>query len=107
MQVSHVGRILVVATVLVVGGLGPTVAAAQQLRAVPFVFIGKADDCGAGTFGSHIVTSAWLGGMGLPDNGGDNPLNGGPETVKESHPAPLPSQKGPPPAPSSPRPPPP
>src|SRR2546425_8219377 len=95
MQVSHVGRILVVATVLVVSGLGPTVAAAQQLRAVPFVFIGKADDCGAGTFGSHIVTSAWLGGMGLPDNGGDTPLKRRAGTAQDTHPRPLPSQNSP------------
>ncbi|HZF02739.1 MAG TPA: hypothetical protein VE932_00220 [Patescibacteria group bacterium] len=65
MQVSHVVRILVVAMVLVAGALSPVLAADQQkLRAVPFVFIAKADDCGAGTFGSHIVTSAWLGGHG-------------------------------------------
>lgn len=42
-------------------------------RAVPEVFVGQAGDCGAGTAaGSRIVTSAWLGGMGLPDNGGLN-----------------------------------
>jgi hypothetical protein len=40
------------------------------LRAVPFVFVGTAEECG--TAGSRIVTSAWLGGMGLPDNGGSN-----------------------------------
>src|SRR2546425_2023496 len=95
MQVSHVGRILVVATVLVVGGLGPTVAAAQQLRAIPFVFIGKADDCGAGTFGSNIVTSAWLGGMGLPDNGGDTAFNGVADTAKDPHRGLLLSKNGP------------
>jgi hypothetical protein len=44
-----------------------------KLRADPFVFVGKAGDCGAGyPAGSRIVTSAWLGGMGLPDNGGLN-----------------------------------
>lgn len=45
-----------------------------KLQAVPFVFIGKAADCG--TAGSHIVTAAWLGGMGLPDNGGANTTAG-------------------------------
>jgi hypothetical protein len=46
-------------------------AAAQDgLQATPFVFIGSAANCGVA--GSHIVTSAWLGGMGLPDNGGQN-----------------------------------
>jgi hypothetical protein len=43
----------------------------QNLRAVPFVFIGSAAECG-GAAGSHIVTAAWLGGLGLPDNGGSN-----------------------------------
>lgn len=41
-----------------------------RLRAVPFVFVGTAAECGVA--GSNIVTSAWLGGMGLPDNGGAN-----------------------------------
>ena len=77
------------------GGLGPTVAAAQQLRAIPFVFIGKADDCGAGTFGSNIVTSAWLGGMGLPDNGGDTAFNGVADTAKDPHRGLLLSKNGP------------
>jgi len=45
----------------------------KGLRADPFVFVGKAGDCGPGyPAGSRIVTSAWLGGMGLPDNGGSN-----------------------------------
>src|SRR5690348_11197648 len=50
----------------------------DNLRAVPFVFVGKAGDCGTLATGepypagSRIVTSAWLGGMGLPDNGGMN-----------------------------------
>ena len=44
-----------------------------KLQAVPFAFIGNAGDCGTGyAAGSHIVTAAWLGGMGLPDNGGAN-----------------------------------
>ena len=42
----------------------------RRLAATPFVFIGSAEECGVE--GSHIVTSAWLGGMGLPDNGGAN-----------------------------------
>lgn len=46
-----------------------------KLKAEPFVFIGKAGDCGTlqtgepSPAGSRIVTSAWLGGMGLPDDG--------------------------------------
>jgi hypothetical protein len=43
------------------------------LRAEPFAFVGRAGDCGPGyPAGSQIVTAAWLGGMGLPDNGGPN-----------------------------------
>src|SRR5213593_1120809 len=45
----------------------------DDLRAVPFAFVGAAGDCGAGyPAGSNIVTAAWLRGMGLPDNGGPN-----------------------------------
>lgn len=42
----------------------------HRLHAVPFVFVGTAGNCGIA--GSNIVTSAWLRGMGLPDNGGAN-----------------------------------
>lgn len=50
----------------------------HRLRADPFVFVGGAGDCGEITpgvtypAGSRIVTAAWLGGAGLPDNGGAN-----------------------------------
>ena len=45
----------------------------DKLSAVPFEFVGAAGDCGTGyAAGSRIVTAAWLGGMGLPDNGGQN-----------------------------------
>jgi len=43
-----------------------------QLQAVPFVFVGTAAGCTPGAAGSNIVTSAWLGGMGLPDNNSSN-----------------------------------
>ena len=47
----------------------------EGLRAVPFVFVGDAGDCGPGyPPGSNIVTSAWLRGMGLPDKN-DQQLN--------------------------------
>jgi len=96
MQIGNVVRILVVAMVLVVGALGPVGAADQHhLSAIPFVFVGKADDCGAGTFGSHIVTSAWLGGMGLPDSGGDTALNGVLDTANDPHHGLLLSKNGP------------
>ena len=41
---------------------------ARNLEARPFVFVGTADQCG-GVAGADIVTAAWLGGMGLPDDG--------------------------------------
>jgi len=41
---------------------------ARELRARPFVFVGTAAQCG-GTPGADIVTAAWLGGMGLADDG--------------------------------------
>jgi hypothetical protein len=52
----------------------------RRLKAEPVAFVGKAGDCGDFPFesgipypaGSNIVTAAWLGGMGLPDNGGPN-----------------------------------
>ena len=40
----------------------------KQFQAEPFVFVGTATQCG-GPAGSNIVTSAWLPGMGLPDDG--------------------------------------
>lgn len=43
----------------------------NKLTAVPFEFVGTASECG-GAPGSRIVTSRWLNGMGLPDNGGPN-----------------------------------
>ena len=48
----------------------------NQLQAVPFTFVGTAAQCG-GMAGSRIVTAAWLGGMGLPDNGGQNATSPG------------------------------
>jgi hypothetical protein len=41
-------------------------------RAVPAVFVGTAPGCAPSPPGSNIVTSAWLQGMGLPDNGTSN-----------------------------------
>jgi hypothetical protein len=42
------------------------------LSAKPFVFVGTGAQCAPSPAGSNIVTSAWLRGMGLPDNGGAN-----------------------------------
>ena len=44
----------------------------SQIQAVPFTFVGTAADCAPSPAGSRIVSAAWLGGMGLPDNGGPN-----------------------------------
>lgn len=44
----------------------------KQLRAVPATFVGTAPGCAPTPPGSHIVTAAWLNGMGLPDNDGLN-----------------------------------
>lgn len=44
-----------------------------------FTFVGKVDECGTGyPAGSRIVTSAWIKGLGLPDNGGLNFTPGDP-----------------------------
>lgn len=62
--------LVVSATVLMSPVIARDAAAQDGLRAIPFVFIGTAEECGVA--GSHIVTAAWLGGMGLPDNDGSN-----------------------------------
>ena len=38
----------------------------------PFTFVGSAADCAPSPAGSNIVTSAWLTGLGLPDDGSFN-----------------------------------
>jgi hypothetical protein len=49
------------------------------LTAHPVVFVGREGDCGPGyPAGHNIVTSAWHGGMGLPDNGDPHPDYGDP-----------------------------
>jgi hypothetical protein len=53
--------------------LAPFANAADSFVVHPSIFVGKSGDCGTGyAAGSRIVTSAWLTGMGLPDNGGLN-----------------------------------
>lgn len=69
---------IVVAGLLLSTGIGLWVPVGAQaddndLHADPFVFVGRPGDCGDDyPAGARIVTSAWLGGMGLPDNGGPN-----------------------------------
>lgn len=57
----------------------------RRLSAEPWIFVGTAVQCDPFPAGSRIVTSAWLGGMGLPDNGGDAALNGVPGTRRDAH----------------------
>jgi len=68
-------RILILIAVAIVAVVPAAPAFADRdddgLRAVPFVFVGAPGDCGP-VAGSNIVTSAWLPGMGLPDNGNPN-----------------------------------
>lgn len=47
----------------------------RRLSAEPWIFVGTAAQCSPSPAGSRIVTSAWLGGMGLPDNGQLNSPN--------------------------------
>lgn len=49
---------------------GPRGRGAKSLQARPWIFVGTVANCGVN--GSRIVTAGWLGGMGLPDNGGAN-----------------------------------
>src|SRR5437899_7533812 len=69
-------RILLLIAVVIVAVVPAAPAFADRddddgLRAVPFVFVGAPGDCGP-LPGRNIVTSAWLPGMGLPDNGEPN-----------------------------------
>lgn len=59
-------RLALIASIAAIG-IAARADETERLRAVPFVFVGSADECG-GVAGSNIVTSAWLRGMGLPDN---------------------------------------
>jgi len=67
-------RVLVLVAIAALVGLLPASAVADDnsVQAVPFTFVGTAADCAPAPAGSRIVTAAWLGGMGLPDNGGMN-----------------------------------
>jgi len=67
-------RVFVLVTVAAIVGLLPAAAIAgdNKVQAVPFTFVGTAAQCAPSPAGSRIVTAAWLGGMGLPDNGGMN-----------------------------------
>jgi hypothetical protein len=64
-------------------------ASAQNYVASPWTFVGTAAQCGVA--GSKIVTSSWMGGLGLPDNGVAHPSS----NKKEVHEGLLLSKHGP------------
>ena len=63
---------LIVVSALIIAPLAAFADGGGRLSAVPWVFVGTTAQCSPSPAGSKIVTSAWLGGMGLPDNGGSN-----------------------------------
>jgi hypothetical protein len=75
------------------------IAGGDRLEVIASVFVGKAGDCGTGyPAGSHLVTSKWLKGIGLPDNGGPNVNSGDPRdnpNKKDPHFGLLLSKNGP------------
>jgi len=74
--------LLVLAGLTSFGAVAGTVKA-DNLSAKPWIYVGNAGDCGTGyPAGSNIVTSGWLGGLGLPDNGGNN---GATATANDPH----------------------
>jgi len=94
MRMFHANVMTLALTATVLGGLVTASDADAQPQAIPFAFIGTADECG-GPAGSHIVTAAWLGGMGLPDNGGQNTTAADPATKNDPHRGLLLSKNGP------------
>lgn len=74
MTLRSITRVLATgaAAVALVGVL-PVDASAQKYTAVAGTFVGTAAECAPSPAGARIVTSAWLRGMGLPDNGTFHP----------------------------------
>lgn len=66
------GTVLIAAVAVVTTSLAFADDENKQFQVVPFTFVGTAAGCTPGAAGSNIVTSAWLGGMGLPDDGSSN-----------------------------------
>ena len=62
---------LIVVSALIIAPF-TVLADGRGVAAEPWVFVGTGAQCAPSPAGSRIVTSAWLGGMGLPDNGGTN-----------------------------------
>jgi len=64
------------AALALVGVLSVNAAAATKYTAVAGTFVGTAGDCFPSPAGNKIVTSTWLNGLGLPDDGTANPGGG-------------------------------
>jgi hypothetical protein len=73
------------------------VVQADSIEAIPQTFVGTAPGCAPFPPGSRIVASAWLNGLGLPDNGGPNTstTNANPPTRNDPHSGLLLSKNGP------------
>src|SRR5712671_3208274 len=67
-----------VAAIAFVGALSVHASAAGTYSAVPFSFVGTAAQCNPFPAGNKLITSVWLNGAGLPDNGTANPGGGTP-----------------------------
>jgi hypothetical protein len=65
-----------VAAVALLGTLTISASAQTTYAAVAKVFVGTAAQCNPSPAGNPIVTSSWLNGLGLPDNGTANPGGG-------------------------------
>jgi hypothetical protein len=89
---SMVAALAAIALVVPMTALARDGDGARHLTAKPWIFVGTAAQCG-GPAGSRIVTSAWLGGMGLPDNGGLNSPD--PSTSNDPHRGLLLNKNGP------------
>jgi hypothetical protein len=71
MTIQSTIRVLGIALALT--GLVASEGSAQTYKAVPAVFVGTAGQCDPLPAGAKIVTAAWQGGLGLPDNGTAHP----------------------------------
>jgi hypothetical protein len=64
--------------IALVAALSISAAAAGTYSAKAFSFVGTAAQCDPFPAGNRIITSSWLNGAGLPDNGTANPGGGTP-----------------------------
>jgi len=64
------------AMIALVAALSISASAAGTYSAKAFSFVGTAAQCDPFPAGNRIITSSWLNGAGLPDNGTANPGGG-------------------------------